>query len=74
MSKFYYIKGIQFAVDGDNAQIQVGNNWGNRIETTIEKAREIWKAIRKGEIECHDRGLDTFITVNQIRDRLEAMK
>lgn len=74
MSKFYYIKGIQFAVDGDNTQIQVGNNWGNRIETATEKAREIWRAVRDGKIECHDRGLDTFVTVNQIRNILEAIK
>lgn len=68
MKKIFYLKNVQFTIKDDVAEIQVGDNWGNTIETNIETARTIYRAVRDGKISTAEHGLGTFEAVNQIKE------
>lgn len=72
MKKVFFLKNVQFIVNGDTVEIQVGDNWGNKIETNIETARKIYKAVRNNQINSAEHGLETFKAVNQIKDIINS--
>lgn len=65
--KTFFIKDVEFNLKEN--YIQVGKNYGNQIEfKNIETARKIYKAIRDNKIEVKTGTLDSFKTINEIKE------
>lgn len=69
----YNIKNVEF--NFENNYIQVANNYGNRIEMpSREIAREVYKAIKDGQIDVLTDSLGSFKTIRQIKDYIDILE